>query len=101
MRRKDTRLQATFINEISGEEKLMMVDQIVVEQGTIPDNDLYSELRLESANDGVTNLEALVQIKMQPLQRKIGFELHRIGDAVTSRNIQAAMLDAVRLCSAL
>ena len=49
----------------------------------------------------VTNLEALVQIKMQPLQRKIGFELHRIGDAVTSRNIQAAMLDAVRLCSAL
>ena len=101
VRRKDTRLQATFINEISGEEKLMMVDQIVVEQGTIPDNDLYSELRLESANDGVTNLEALVQIKMQPLQRKIGFELHRIGDAVTSRNIQAAMLDAVRLCSAL
>ena len=29
------------------------------------------------------------------------FELHRIGDAVASRNVQAAVLDALRLCRAL
>jgi hypothetical protein len=29
------------------------------------------------------------------------FELHRIGDAVTSRNVHGAIYDALRLCSAL
>jgi hypothetical protein len=30
-----------------------------------------------------------------------GFELHRIGDAVTSRGVHAAIYDAQRLCMAL
>ncbi len=30
-----------------------------------------------------------------------GFELHRIGDAVTSRGVHAAIYDAARLCMAL
>jgi len=29
------------------------------------------------------------------------FELHRVGDAVASRNIHAAVLDSFRLCVAL
>lgn len=101
VQRKENRLQATFINEISLEKTSVMVDQVVVEQGSIPMDDVYSELRSQSANDGVTNLDALVEVRPQPLHREKGFELHRIGDAVSSRNIQAAMLDAVRICSAL
>jgi hypothetical protein len=29
------------------------------------------------------------------------FELYRVGDAVASRNIHAAILDSLRLCSAI
>jgi hypothetical protein len=62
---------------------------------------VYFDLRGQSANDGVTDLEALVNVAPQPRLREEGFELHRIGDAVSSRNIHAAVLDAIRICSAL
>ncbi|MEI6116547.1 MAG: FAD-dependent oxidoreductase, partial [Burkholderiales bacterium] len=101
VRRKSNRLQATFVNEISRKETSAIVDQVVIEQGSIPVDDIFAGLRRQSANDGVTNLDALVGIRPQPQFREGGFELYRIGDAVSSRNIQAAMLDAVRLCSAL
>jgi 2,4-dienoyl-CoA reductase-like NADH-dependent reductase (Old Yellow Enzyme family) len=101
VQRKNNRLQATFVNEISREETCMVVDQVVVEQGSIPMDDVYSSLRHQSANDGVTHLDALVEVRPQPMLRASGFELYRIGDAVSSRNIHAAMLEAVRLCSAL
>jgi hypothetical protein len=61
---------------------------------------IYKQMRGWSANCGVTDLEALVKAVPQPRHEQ-GFELHRIGDAVSSRNIHAAMLDALRLCSAL
>ena len=101
VRRKGNRLQATFVNEISRKENSAIVDQVVVEQGSIPVDDVYAELRRQSANDGVINLDALVEIRPQPRLREGDFELYRIGDAISSRNIHAAMLDAVRLCSAL
>ena len=37
-------------------------------------------------------------IQAQPRPKRAGFELYRIGDAVSSRSIHAAMLDAYRLC---
>jgi len=37
----------------------------------------------------------------QPSAPGLGFQLFRIGDAVSSRNIHAAVLDAFRLCRAL
>ena len=56
-----------------------------------------------SVNDGVTDIEALLQRRPQLAQRPAdgAFELHRIGDAVTSRNVHGAIYDALRLCSAL
>ena len=101
VRQKDNRLEACFVNEISREVTGVFVDQVVVEQGSIPMDEVYRELRGRSANDGVTDLEALVNVAAQPRLRGSGFELHRIGDAVSSRNIHAAVLDALRLCSAL
>jgi 2,4-dienoyl-CoA reductase-like NADH-dependent reductase (Old Yellow Enzyme family) len=99
--RVGNRLQATVVNEISRERSHLLVDHVVVEQGSIPADEVYGELRGRAANDGVTDLEALVQAAPQPRAREDGFELHRIGDAVSSRNIHAAMLDAMRICSAL
>ena len=90
------RLTATFVNEATGRTNTRTVDQIVVEHGTIPADDLYHALRAHSGNDGVTDLEALLSNSRQ--LSKDAFELHRIGDAVTSRNIAAAVYDALRLC---
>jgi hypothetical protein len=60
-------------------------------------------LRAVSANDGVTDIEALLERKPQlaASPRSGAFELHRFGDAVTSRNVHGAVYDALRLCSAL
>lgn len=99
--RKDNRLDARLVNEISGEITSVVVDQVVIEQGSIPMDEVYSGLRSQSSNDGVSDLEALVNAMPQPRLGNAGFELHRIGDAVSSRNIHAAMLDALRICSAL
>lgn len=99
--RSANRLEARFFDEISQEETAIMVDQVVVEQGTVPVDELYRDLRAHSNNDGITDIEALVSAKPQPRLRERGFELHRIGDAVSSRNIHAAMLDANRICIAL
>ncbi|MEL0020937.1 MAG: hypothetical protein VW709_13770, partial [Rickettsiales bacterium] len=91
------RLTAIFTNEATGEVVERTADQIVVEHGTVPADVLYHELRGQASNNGVTDLDALLRNKPQPAP-KPGFELHRIGDAVASRNIAAATLDALRLC---
>jgi len=92
------RLTATFVNETTGAAIERTADQIVVEHGTVPLDEIYHDLRGHAANDGVTDLDALIANQPQPHSGRAGFELHRIGDAVSSRNIQAAVYDALRLC---
>ena len=74
-------------------------DQIVVNHGTIPLDDLYFELKPESSNLGVVDYEALIAGKPQILnENTVGaFQLFRIGDAVSARNTHAAIYDALRL----
>jgi len=95
------RLEARLINEVSREITTITVDQVIVEQGTIPAGDLFDTLRGSARNDGVTDLHALAAARPQPRAEGPGFELHQIGDAVSSRNIHAALLDALRLCTPL
>ena len=90
------RLVARFINEVNGAMAVHAADQVVVDFGTLPVEDLYQRLRRHAGNDGVTDLNALISGRPQPRTRA-GFELHRIGDAVASRNIPAAIHDAFRL----
>jgi 2,4-dienoyl-CoA reductase-like NADH-dependent reductase (Old Yellow Enzyme family) len=94
------RLEATFRHELTGTLSTLSATQVVVERGTAPVTEVYDALRPLSANDGITEIENLLSGKPQP-RRRDGFELHRIGDAVTSRNVHAAMYDALRLCMAL
>jgi hypothetical protein len=77
----------------------MNCGQVILETGTYPFSDLYDGIRSLSVNDGVTDIPAMVA-GPHPLREKpeSGFELHRIGDAVASRSVHAAMLDALRLC---
>lgn len=94
------RLTVTLVNEVTLEEQIIATDQIVVEHGTRPVDELYPALRAHSANHGVTDIDALLSSQPQPrsIRPEAGFELHRVGDAVASRNIHTAVLDSLRLC---
>lgn len=76
-----------------------LVDQVVVEHGTLPLDDLYLALKELSLNRGEVDHAALLAGRPQTLVRNPEgrFRLYRIGDAVTSRNIHAAIYDALRL----
>ncbi len=97
LRRKDSRLEAVFVSDLTGAELRLDAEQVVVERGTLPADEIFLELRAHSVNDGVTDLDALVEGRAQSTGD--GFALHRIGDAAASRNVAAAMYDALRLCS--
>ncbi|MCB1482773.1 MAG: NADH:flavin oxidoreductase, partial [Rhodobiaceae bacterium] len=75
------------------------VDQIVVEHGTLPLDDLYFALKPQSRNLGEMDYGALISGRDQQTDANPdgSFRLFRIGDAVASRNIHAAIYDALRL----
>jgi hypothetical protein len=95
------RLVATFRHELTGEEMELEAAQVIVEAGTVPVNEAYDALRARSANLGATDIDALLEARPQAALAEGAFELHRIGDAVTSRGVHAAIYDAARLCVAL
>lgn len=76
-----------------------IVDQVIVENGTAPLDDLYFALKERSSNRGEVDYEALVSGKPQAVRTNPegAFQLFRIGDAVASRNIHASIHDALRL----
>ena len=72
---------------------------MIVENATLPLADLYFELKPRSANLGRVDYDAMIAGAPQPEHTATGaFRLYRIGDAVASRNIHAAIYDALRLC---
>lgn len=99
--RRGNRLHVELRSELTGELESHETDQIVVEHGTRPVDSLFHELREHSTNRGVVDLRALTEGRSQPGAGAGGFQLFRIGDAVASRNIHAAVLDAFRLCRVL
>ena len=100
--RRDDRLQAVLRNEFTREEVVRIVDTVVVEHGVVPDDELFRALAPSSVNDGVTDLDALVACTPQPWPDDAGgFEVYRIGDAASSRDVASALYDARRLCQVL
>ena len=100
VRRDGNALVATLGSDFSrdwSEER--RVDQVVVEHGTAPLDDLYFALKPESRNLGALDYEALVNGgEVFPERRPdASYTLFRIGDAVASRNIHAAIYDGIRL----
>ena len=101
VRPKDNALEATLRNVYSGETTLRTVDQVVVEHGTVPAAELFHALQTQSGNRGRTDLDALARGGTQPLAPAGTFSLFRVGDAVASRNIHAALYDSLRICKDL
>jgi NADPH-dependent 2,4-dienoyl-CoA reductase/sulfur reductase-like enzyme len=75
------------------------VDWVVTDHGTAATADLYFELKPASSNLGAVDYGALLEGRPQSLTKNPDgrFQLFRIGDAVASRNIHAAVFDALRL----
>ena len=101
--RQGNKLAAVLGSDYTDISETRVVDQVVVEHGTVPLCDLYFELKERSKNRGEVDYQALIAGKAQQLNNNSegSYRLYRIGDAVSSRNIHAAIYDALRLCKDL
>lgn len=97
LRQEGNTLVATLTSQLTGETTEMRAAQVVFDGGTVPADALYRALAPAASNRGVTDLEAWAAGRVMPSEAE-GYELHRIGDAVASRNVFAAVNDALRLC---
>ena len=103
VRREGNGLVATLGSDFSDARVERRVAQVVVEHGTMANADLYFELKPLSRNRGAVDYSALIA-RRDPLpvtDEGAQFDLLRIGDAIESRNIHAAIYDALRYCSLL
>jgi NADPH-dependent 2,4-dienoyl-CoA reductase/sulfur reductase-like enzyme len=103
VRREGNRLAATLGSDYSERTEERLVDQVVVEHGALPLDDLYFALKPGSTNLGEVDYQALLAGRPQALTTNPNgrYQLFRVGDAVASRNIHAAIYDALRLCKDL
>lgn len=104
LKRQGNKIQAVLWSPYSETDSATrLVDQVVVENATAPLADLYFDLKEESSNRGEVDYEAFVAGRPQTKRTNPSgrFQLFRIGDAVASRNIHAAIYDALRLCFVL
>jgi NADPH-dependent 2,4-dienoyl-CoA reductase/sulfur reductase-like enzyme len=90
-------------SDYGGVEKERIVDQIVINHGTIPLDGLYFELKPLSRNLGETSYDQLLAGEPQSVVRNEEgqFQLFRIGDAVAARNTHAAIYDGLRIAKDL
>ena len=97
--RSGNKLSATIGTDYSDHTEQKEYDQVVVNYGTLPLDDLYHELKPQSSNCGAVDYDALIAGAPQTVVRNDdgAFQLFRIGDAVSARNTHAAIYDALRL----
>jgi 2,4-dienoyl-CoA reductase-like NADH-dependent reductase (Old Yellow Enzyme family) len=99
----DGRLAAVLYSDHADRYVERTVDHVVVEQGTTANDELYHDLVPGSVNLGEVDHRALLELRSQTARGndRGTYELYRIGDAVNSRNVHAAVYDAFRLCLAV
>ena len=99
--REDDGFCATIYNEYTDQSIQRRVDQVVSDNGTLPVDELYFDLKSGSTNLGEVDQSALLTGAPQnQVNNPDGaYQLFRVGDSVTSRNIHAAIYDALRLCA--
>lgn len=97
--RDGEQLKATIGTDYSDLRQTKTYDQVVINHGTLPMDDLYFELKPQSSNLGAVNYDALIEGREQDIKDNPNgtFQLFRIGDAVSARNTHAAIYDALRL----
>ncbi|NSY36650.1 NADH:flavin oxidoreductase [Leisingera sp. ANG59] len=93
------RLTASIGTDYSRHSYQVEYDQVVLNYGTLPLDDLYFALKDVSVNRGEVDQSALISGRPQTIRANPSgrFQLFRIGDAVSARNTHAAIYDALRL----
>ncbi|MEO6920471.1 MAG: NADH:flavin oxidoreductase [Collimonas sp.] len=93
---------AVLRNEYTEVQEERVVDQVVIENGILPNDHLYWSLKPQSLNRGQTDVNKLFAAEPQPaLSEPLGdgrFLLFRVGDCISMHNIHAAIYDSLRLC---
>ena len=97
--RSGNKLTATIGTDYSDFTDQKDYDQVIVNYGTLPLDDLYFDLKPLSLNQGMVDYDALIEGAPQTVTQNDegAFQLFRIGDAVSARNTHAAIYDALRL----
>jgi len=97
--RRGNAVAGIFFDEYGKRHVEKEADQIVVDHGATPVDELYFALKPGSVNRGEIDHKALLANRPQEVARNPEgrYRLFRIGDAVASRNIHAAVYDGVRL----
>jgi 2,4-dienoyl-CoA reductase-like NADH-dependent reductase (Old Yellow Enzyme family)/thioredoxin reductase len=97
--RSGNKLTATIGTDYTDFTDQKDYDQVIVNYGTLPLDDLYFDLKPLSLNQGMVDYDALIEGAPQTVTQNDegAFQLFRIGDAVSARNTHAAIYDALRL----
>ncbi|WP_146346858.1 NADH:flavin oxidoreductase [Falsiphaeobacter marinintestinus] len=98
--REGNRLKARIGTDYSAHETSAIFDQVIVNQGVVPLDGVYFDLKPQSRNLGEVDHSALTGADLAPFpdHNPTGaFDLYRIGDAIASRNTHAAIYDAMRI----
>ncbi|EDQ35006.1 NADH:flavin oxidoreductase, Old Yellow Enzyme family [Hoeflea phototrophica DFL-43] len=99
--RDGNQLKAIIGSDYMPLAKTRSFDQVVINHGTLPLDELYFELKPHSSNLGQVDYDAFISGAPQTLNGGPsdgeGFQLFRIGDAIAARNTHAAIYDALRL----
>src|ERR1700745_4174722 len=91
--REANKLIAVLRNEYSDQEEERVVDQVVAEHGTLSREGIYFERQGASRTRAGVTLAPRPQPPLDPFNSNPagGFLLFRVGDALASRNIHAAI----------
>ena len=86
-------------SDYGGVQQQRLVDQVIINHGTRPLDELYFELKADALNQGALDYDALLTSQPQVHSDRVGqgYQLFRIGDAVSARNTHAAIYDALRV----
>lgn len=97
--RAGDKLRAIIGSDYGMPSQERLVDQVIVNHGTLPLDELYFALKPQSRNGGAVDYDQLLAGRPQTpvVNHQSSFKLFRIGDAVSARNTHAAIYDALRL----
>ena len=99
VKKSDAGLVAHIGSDYGGVTQQRLVDQVIINHGTLPLDNLYFELKPASSNHGEISHDQLIAGEQQTVVRnpEAKYQLFRIGDAIAGRNTHAAIYDALRL----
>ncbi|MEJ8474018.1 NADH:flavin oxidoreductase [Roseibium algae] len=102
-RRDGNQLVAEIGSDYGDVRRERHVDQIVVNHGTRPLDELYFDLKPGASNLGAVDYQSMIDSSPQNVCPNPNgtYKLFRIGDAVSARNTHAAIYDALRLTRTL